>query len=412
MTKRKSLWKQLALLLAVIGPGIVTGSVDNDAGGITTYSVAGSLHGFNMLWTLGPAFLVLLAVQEMNSRMGLATGKGLADLIRENAGVKITFFLFAALFVADVGNTTTEFAGIAGSSEILGISKYLSVPLVAVLVWFVVVKGTYKSAERLFLVFSTFLLSYVVSALMANPDWHQIGSALIHPKVDWNRGAVELVVGLIGTTVAPWMMFYMQSAVTEKGLTMKDYKFTLIDVTFGCLLTVVVAFFIMVACGSTLHVHGIHIEKAADAARALEPLAGRFAALVFSLGLFVASFFSACILPVASSFYICEAFGFEAGIDKSWKEAPQFYTLFTAILGLGALVIMIPGIPLVRITILTQVLNGLLLPLVLIAMMILSGNRDVMGEHANGKATSIVGWATTAVLSLLSLFLIVATILG
>jgi len=410
--KRKGLWKQLMILLAIIGPGIVTGSVDNDVGGITTYSVAGATYGYHMLWTLIPAGIVLFLVQEMNARMGLVTNKGLADLIRENAGVKITFFIFVGLLIADVANTTTEFAGVAGSMQIFGISKYISVPIAAIGVWLLVVKGNYKMAERIFLIFSVFLLSYVFSALFSKPDWHAVGTALVRPEISWTPDYITMVIGLVGTTIAPWMQFYMQSAVIEKGLKIEDYKYTIIDVAVGCVLTIVVAFFIMTACASTLHVHGIHIEAAEDAAQALRPVAGHAASTIFALGLFVASIFSATILPVATAFYVCEAFGFEAGIDKRLDEAPQFYVLFTIILILGMGIILIPNAPLIKISIWSQVINGLLLPVVLVCMMLLVNNREVMGKHVNGLISNIAGWGTAGVLGLLSIYLVFSSLFG
>lgn len=410
---RKAKWfTTLLVFLAVLGPGIVTGSVDNDAGGITTYSVAGARYGYHMLWTLFPAFLVLLVVQEMNARMGIVTGKGLADLIRENAGVKLTVLIFSGMLVVDIGNTMTEFAGVAGSMEIFGISKYVSVPLTAVGVWFLVVKGTYKSAERIFLIFSAFLLTYVVSAIMAKPDWGAVGAAIVRPEIQADGAYVAMVIGLVGTTVAPWMQFYMQSSVIEKGLKIENWKLTLADVVVGCLLTVVVAFFIMVACASTLHAHGIEIEKASDAARALAPLAGEAASFVFAAGLFVASVFAATILPVTTSFYICEAFGFEAGIDKTIRQAPQFYGLFTSILAIGVAIVLIPGIPLIRISLMSQVVNGLLLPVILVCTMLLVNDKEIMGKYVNGRFSNAVGWTTVAVLACLSLYLVVRSVVG
>lgn len=413
ISPRKAKWLQtLLVFLAVLGPGIVTGSVDNDAGGITTYSVAGARYGYHLLWTLFPAFVVLLVVQEMNARMGIVTGKGLADLIRENAGVKLTFLIFSGMLVVDIGNTMTEFAGVAGSMDVFGVSKYVSVPLAAVAVWFLVVKGTYKLAERIFLVFSLFLLTYVVSAILARPDWGEVGTAIIHPRIQTDSAYVSMVIGLVGTTVAPWMQFYMQSSVIEKGLKLEDWKLTLADVAIGCLLTVVVAFFIMVACASTLHVHGIQIEKASDAARALAPLAGEAASFVFAGGLFVASVFAATILPVTTSFYICEAFGFEAGIDKTLRQAPQFYGLFTSILAIGVAIVLIPGIPLIRISLVSQVVNGLLLPVILVCMMLLVNDREIMGKHVNSRFSNVVGWTTVGILATLSLYLAGSSILG
>ncbi len=405
--RKLSLWRRMAIFFAILGPGIITGSVDNDAGGITTYSIAGALYGYQLLWTLIPAFVVLAVVQEMNARMGIVTGKGLADLIRENTGVKATFFIFLGLLIADLGNTTTEFAGVAGSMQVFGISKYIAVPLVGMAVWLLAVKGTYKFVERIFLIFSLFLLTYVVSAVMGKPDWNEIGRSVIKPNVDFDLLYLTMVIGLIGTTIAPWMQFYMQSAVIEKGLKTEDYKYTVVDVIIGCIATVVVAFFIIVACGSTLFPNGVHINEAKDAAFSLKPLAGAFAAQIFAFGLFVASVFSATILPVASSFYICQAFGFEAGIDKKFREAPQFYSLFTFMLVISMGIILIPGAPLITITLWSQVLNGVLLPVVLVSMMLLINNEEIMGTYTNKPWQNIIGWSTVVILVGLSLSLLV-----
>ena len=399
--------RNLAIFFAILGPGIITGSVDNDAGGITTYSVAAALYGYGLIWTLIPSFVVLLVIQEMNARMGIVTGKGLSDLIRENAGMKITFFIFIGLLFSNIGNTTTEFAGIAGSMEIFRVSKYISVPVTAVLVWFLVVKGTYKIAERIFLIFSVSLLTYVVSALMSKPHWNEIGSAIIHPQVEMNSQSIAMVIALIGTTIAPWMQFYMQSSVIEKGLKMKNYRFTLIDIAVGCVVTIVVAFFIMVACGSTLYPAGIEINEAKDAALALKPLAGAMASQVFAFGLFVASVFSATILPLATAFYVSEAFGFEAGIDKKWNEAKEFYILYTGILVISAIIILIPNAPLIQISIWSQVLNGILLPVVLVSMILLINNKKIMGTYVNKPFQNIIGWGTVIILTGLSLLLLI-----
>ena len=403
---RKNIFRNIAIFFAILGPGIITGSVDNDAGGITTYSVAGALYGYKLLWTLIPAFIVLIVIQEMNARMGIVTGKGLADLIRENAGVKVTFVIFIGLLLADIGNTTTEFAGVAGSMEVFNVSKYISVPIVGVLVWILVVKGTYKIAERIFLVFSIALLMYVISALMGHPHWAEIGQSIAHPHMEYNSKYLMMVMGIIGTTIAPWMQFYMQSSVIEKGLKMKDFKYTLIDIVVGCIATVVVAFFIIIACASTLNVHGLTINEAKDAALALKPLAGNLSSAVFAFGLFVASVFSATILPLATAFYVCEAFGFEAGIDKKWDEAPEFYWLYTGILVISGLIILIPNAPLILITLWSQVLNGMLLPVVLICMIMLVNNKKIMGEHINKPINNVIGWTTIVILVALSGLLI------
>ncbi|OFY62895.1 MAG: Mn transporter [Bacteroidetes bacterium RBG_13_43_22] len=409
---RKHMFRRLAIFFMILGPGIITGSVDNDAGGITTYSVAGALYGYGLIWTLIPSFVVLLVIQEMNARMGIVTGKGLADLIRENAGIRITFLIFIGLLLSGIGNTTTEFAGVAGSMEVFGVTKYISVPVVAFLVWILVVKGTYKIAERIFLVFSLSLLTYVVSAIMGKPDWGEIGSAVIHPKVDISTQSMTMVIALVGTTIAPWMQFYMQSTVIEKGLKMKNYRYTLADIIVGCVITVVVAFFIMVACASNLHPNGIQINEAKDAALALKPLAGNLASQVFAFGLFIASIFSATILPLATAFFVCEAFGFEAGLDKKWNEAKEFYVLYTGILVISAIIILIPNAPLIKISIWSQVINGILLPVVLVSMMILINNRKIMGVHVNGRTTNIIGWSAVVILVVLSAALLVLPVLN
>jgi Mn2+/Fe2+ NRAMP family transporter len=410
--KKKQWMVQLMIFLSILGPGIITGSVDNDAGGITTYSLAGATYGYHMLWTLVPAFVVLLVVQEMNARMGIVTGKGLADLIRENFGVKITFYIFLGLIIADIGNTATEFAGVAGSMQVFNIGKYISVPLAALGVWLLVVKGSYKSSEKIFLVFSIFLLSYIFSAVMARPNWNEVGSALIHPHVESNMAYISMVIGIIGTTIAPWMQFYMQSAVIEKGLKIEDYKYVIWDVLIGSLITVVVAFFIIVACAATLNKNGIQINEAKDAAMSLKPFAGAFASFVFGFGLFIASIFSATILPLATAFYICEAFGFEAGINKKLKEAPEFYTLFTAIIAISVIIILIPGAPLIQISLWSQIINGMLLPVVLICMMLMVNNKELMGEHVNSLAKNLIGWLTIVVLIVLTFVITVEPLIS
>jgi Mn2+/Fe2+ NRAMP family transporter len=404
---RKSFFRRLGLFLAIMGPGIITGSVDNDAGGITTYSIAGAVYGYNLLWTLIPSFIVLVVIQEMNARMGIVTGKGLADLIRENAGVKITFFIFIGLLIADIGNTTTEFAGVAGSLNVFGVSKYISVPVVGFLIWILVVKGTYKIAERIFLLFSVSLLMYVVSALMGKPHWSEIGHAIVHPQMEINSQSLAMVIGIVGTTIAPWMQFYMQSSVIEKGLKMSHYKYSMIDIVVGCLATVVVAFFIIVACASTLYPNGIVINEAKDAALALKPLAGALASQAFAFGLFIASVFSATILPLATAFYVCEAFGFEAGIDKKWDEAREFYVLYTGILILAAAIILIPNAPLILISLWSQVINGMLLPVVLVCMILLVNNKKIMGKYTNKPINNIIGWSAVVIIIGLSMALLV-----
>jgi len=410
--ERKHLFRRLGIFLMILGPGIITGSVDNDAGGITTYSVAGAEYGYGLIWTLIPSFIVLIVIQEMNARMGIVTGKGLADLIRENAGIKITFFIFIGLLLSGIGNTTTEFAGVAGSMEVFGVTKYISVPIVAIMVWFLVVKGTYKIAERIFLIFSLSLLTYVISAIMGKPDWKEIGTAVIRPGVEVNTRSMTMIIALVGTTIAPWMQFYMQSTVIEKGLKMKHFRYTMADIIVGCIVTVVVAFFIMVACGSTLHPNGIVINEAKDAALALRPLAGHLASQVFAFGLFIASIFSATILPLATAYFVCEAFGFEAGIDKKWDEAKEFFILYTGIIVISVIIILIPNAPLIPISIWSQVINGILLPVVLISMMILINNKKIMGAYTNKPFSNVIGWGAVSILVILSLTLLILPLIN
>jgi Mn2+/Fe2+ NRAMP family transporter len=358
-----------------------------------------------------PSFLLLVIVQEMNARMGIVTGKGLADLIRENFGVKITAVIFLGLVTADIGNTATEFAGVAGSLGVFGVSKYISVPLVAIGVWLLVTKGNYKTSERIFLFFSVCLLSYIVSAIAARPDWHEIGKGFIRPEMRFDFKYLSMVLGIVGTTIAPWMQFYMQSAVIEKRIKLSDYKYALMDVIVGCTATVVVAFFIMVACAATLNKNGLAIEEAKDAAVALKPFAGALASQVFAFGLFIASVFSATILPLATAFYVCEAFGFEGGINKKINEAPQFYALFGFIMVVSITIILIPGAPLIGITLWSQVLNAMLLPVVLISMIRMVNNRKIMGDRVNNRFQNTVGWTSVVVLIGLTAILIVDTLI-
>jgi len=409
---RASRWRQLALLLAVIGPGIITANVDNDAGGITTYSLAGAQYGTRLLWTLLPITVALIVVQEMAARMGAVTGKGLADLIRENFGVKLTFSLMLALLASNLGNTISEFAGVAASMELFGVPKWASVPVAAVAIWLLIVRGTYRSVERIFLVACVFYFVYPVSAFLAHPDWKGVlHDTVIPSRISFDSGYVGMVVGLVGTTIAPWMQFYLQSSVVEKGIRKDRYWMTRWDVIVGCIATDVVAFFIIVACAATLFAHGIAIEDAAAAARSLEPLAGRYASALFAIGLLNASVFSAAILPLSTVYYVCEAFGWEAGVDKKFGEARAFYGLYTAMVVLGSAVVLWPKFPLIRVMFLSQVANGIALPLVLVFMLLLVNREELMGDRVNGRFFNAVAWVTTVVMILLT-FLLVANGFG
>jgi Mn2+/Fe2+ NRAMP family transporter len=409
---RASRWRQLALLLAVIGPGIITANVDNDAGGITTYSLAGAQFGTRLLWTLIPITIALIVVQEMAARMGAVTGKGLADLIRENFGVKLTFYLMLALLASNFGNTVSEFAGVAASMELFGVPKWTSVPVAALAIWLLVVRGTYRLVERVFLVACVFYFVYPVSAFLAHPDWKVVlHDTLVPSRISFDSGYVGMLVALVGTTIAPWMQFYLQSSVVEKGIRKDRYWMTRWDVVVGCIVTDVVAFFIIVACAATLFAHGIAIQDAASAARSLEPLAGRYASALFGLGLLNASVFAAAILPLSTVYYVCEAFGWEAGVDKKFGEARAFYGLYTAMIVLGSAVVLWPKFPLIRVMFLSQVANGIALPLVLVFMLLLVNREELMGDQVNGRFFNGVAWVTTVVMILLT-FLLVANAFG
>lgn len=403
--------KNILLFLAVLGPGIITANVDNDAGGIATYSVAGAQFGYSLLWTLIPITLALVVVQEMVARMGIVTGKTLADLIRERFGVKITFYLMISLLVADLGNTVAEFAGWAASMEIFGVSKYISVPIGAFLVWWLVVKGTYRIVEKIFLFACTIFVTYIISAFMAAPPWGQVLTATIKPTFELKPSYLLMIIGVVGTTIAPWMQFYLQSAVVEKNLKIADYKASRWDVIIGCLMTDVVAFFIIVACGTTLFAHGIKINDAADAAKALEPLAGKYASILFAVGLANASLFAASILPLATAYYVCEGLGWESGIDHDFKSAPQFMWLYTGLIAVGAAIILIPNAPLIAIMLLSQVVNGVMLPFVLIFMLILINNKELMGEYVNSITFNRIAWATVIVMVVLTLALVLTSLM-
>ena len=396
-------WRvRLALFLAVVGPGFITANVDNDAGGIFTYSLAGAQFGYSLLWTMIPITIALVVVQEMVARMGAVTGKGLSDLIREEFGFRITFFLMVALVVTNFGNVVAEFAGVASSLEIFGISRFLVVPAAALTVWFLVVRGTYASVEKIFLAASLFYVAYIIAGLLAHPDWKAAVIATVSrpsPVGMRNYGYIFMVVGLVGTTIAPWMQFYLQASIVEKGITVRQYRTSRWDVILGCIFTDVVAWFIIVACAATIYASGhTEIASAADAAQALRPLAGDYAYLLFAAGLFNASLFAASILPISTSYAVCEGLGFESGLDKKFHEAPLFYWLYTALIVLGAGVLLIPRFPLIHVMVLSQVVNGVVLPFVLIFMLLLTNDRELMGEHINSRRFNIIAWITVVVM--------------
>ncbi len=404
----KPLRVRLLMLFAVVGPGIITANVDNDAGGITTYSVAGAHYGYSLLWLMPVVAVALIIIQEMSARLGVVTGRGLSGLIRESLGVRVTALVLGVLVFANLGNTISEFAGVAASMEIFNISKFVSVPVAAIAVWLLIVKGNYRSVERIFLVASAVYLAYVISGVMAKPTWLEVQQGFINPTFRLDSGTLVIAVTIIGTTIAPWMQFYQQSSIVDKGLKISDYAYERIDVVVGSVFAVFVAAFITIACGATIFTHGMTIETAKDAALALGPLAGRYAEALFGLGLLNASVFSAAILPLSTAYVVCEAFGWEAGVNHELKEAPVFFGIYTALIVLGAGVILLPIKSLVQTMMISQTLNGILLPFILLVMLRLINDRRLMGKHVNGPLINFITWATTIVLIGLTIILVLS----
>jgi len=403
----------IAVFLAVAGPGIITANVDNDAGGILTYSQAGAQFGYLPLWTLLPITLLLIVTQEMCSRMGAVTGKGLSDLIREEFGLRITFLMMAALVLVNLTNVMAEFAGIATSLELFHISRFISVPLAALAVWVLVVKGNYQSVEKIFLVACVLYVTYIISGILVKPDWKEAALYSVRPVLLLNTDYIYMLIGMVGTTIAPWMQFYLQSAVVEKGVTPKDYAKSRIEVIVGCIMTDVVAFFIVVACAGAIYsVQPREIKTAAEAAVGLKPF-GQYAFLLFSAGLFNASLFAASILPLSTAYTVCEGMGFESGVNRPLKEAPIFYLLYTLLIVVGAgAVLLIHEDALVRTILMSQVLNGMLLPLVLIFMILLINKTELMGEWSNPKWFNFVSWVSVVLIIGLTLAYVAMTVKG
>ena len=396
------MWKRwrirIMLFLAVLGPGFITANVDNDSGGILTYSQAGAQYGYTLLWTMIPITLALIVVQEMCARMGVVTGKGLSDLIREEFGLRVTFVMMVLLVIVNYTNVITEFIGIAGSMHLFHVSRFVSVPIAAIVVWFLAVRGDYKQVEKIFLIASVVYIAYIFAGVLSQPSWHDASLATIEmpPRTAWTRDYIYMAIGVVGTTIAPWMQFYLQASIVEKGIRVKDYAASRLDVVVGSIFTDIVAWFIIVACAATLFIHGMGaIQVPADAADAMRPLAGNYAFLLFAFGLFNASLFAASVLPLSTAYTVCEGLGFESGVDKSFKEAPFFYWLYTLLIAGGAIAVLIlPDSKLVSMAILSQVLNGVLLPIVIVLMLILINRKDLMGEHKNSPLFNVVAWAT------------------
>jgi len=407
----KSMRARLLVLLAVIGPGIITANVDNDAGGITTYSVAGAHYGYALLWMLPLVALALIVVQEMSARLGVVTGKGLADLIRERMGVRPTAAILGVLVLVNLTNTISEFAGVAASMEIFGVSKYVSVPVAATGVWLLIVKGSYRSIERVFLVASAVYLAYVASGILARPPWDAVARAAVTPSFHLDAGYVTIFVTVIGTTIAPWMQFYQQSAIVDKGLKVADYAYERLDVIAGSIFAVLIAAFITISCAATLFANNLQIQTAKDAALALRPLAGPYAAALFALGLLNASVFAAAILPLSTAYTVCEAFGWESSVGRHWREAPVFFSIYTALIVLGAAVVLLPLRSLVQTMMISQTLNGILLPVILVTMLLLINDRGQMGAYVNGRLLNAVAWAVVVALIVLTGLLLAVTAL-
>lgn len=410
MTAIRRLRYHIAVFFSVIGPGFITAVVDNDAGGIYTYSQAGAKYGYLPLWTLLPITLLLIVAQEMCSRAGAVTGKGLSDLIREEFGLRTTFAMMLALVGANLTNVMANFAGVASSLELFGISRYISVPISALAVWLLVVKGSYARIEKVFLFATALYVSYIISGVLVKPDWKEAAINSVRPVLMFNPGYLTMLIGMVGTSVAPWMQFYLQAAVVEKGITAKEYKKSRIEVIIGCIVMAVIAFFIIVACAGAIGaVQPRDIVDAADAAEGLKPF-GEYAFLLFAAGLFNASIFAACILPLSTSYTVCEGLGFESGVNHSFRDAPIFYGLFTFLIVVGGGVVLIPDFPLIRMILLSQVLNGILLPFILIFQILLVNKTRLMKEWVNSRTYNFVAWVAVAIMIGLTLALIAISI--
>jgi NRAMP (natural resistance-associated macrophage protein)-like metal ion transporter len=402
----------LAAFLAVMGPGIITGFAGNDAGGVTTYTAVGARYGFSLLWLLVLSTVGLVVIQEMCARMGAVTGKGLSDLIRERFGVRWTIVAMVALLAANGSNVAAEYAGIAASLELLGVGRIVSVPLAGVLIWILVVFFSYRVVERALFVLVLAFVAYPISAIIVQPDWDAVARGLVLPSLSTDQTALVAALALVGTTITPYMQFYMQASIVDKGIDREQYRFARVDVLLGSFLTGVNGFFMIVVAGAVLFPAGVAVASAADAAQALGPLAGQGARLLFGVGLFGASLLAATVMPLSTAYAVCEAFGWESGISKDFSDAPVFMGLFTLLLVVGAAVVLIPGVPLIPLILVSQNVNGLLLPIVLVFVLRLAGDRRVMGAYANGAVATVVGTGTAVMASALSIGLVVVTVLG
>ena len=402
--------KRLLAYLAILGPGMITANAGNDAGGIATFASLGADHGYQLLWILIPITVSLGLVQEMCARMGVVTGKGLADLIRERFGVRWTALVMLALLIANAGVTVSEFVGIAAATELFGIPRFLSVPVAAIIIWWLVVKGSYQRVERVFLVMTLVFLAYIASAFLARPDWSKVAVGLVRPTFSFDGAYLFTLVAVVGTTISPYMQVFIQSSVVEKSVTIENYRRTQVDVWVGTVFAILVVFFIVISTAATLHRRGIQILSAADAARALQPLAGNYAEALFAVGLFGASMLAAGVLPLATAYSISEALGFEKGVSRSFREAPIFIGIFTFLVAVGAAIAVLPNLPLIKVLLVTQVINGLLLPVILFAVLRLVNDKELMGANVNGPLYNMAAWLTVIVVTSLSLLLILVTV--
>lgn len=407
-TLRNPIILSLIMFISIMGPGVITANVDNDAGGITTYSLAGSQYGYDLVWLFIPMIIVLAVIQEMGVRMGVVSGKGLADLIREKVGIKLTFLMIIALLAANMGNILAEFSGISVSSGIFGVPNFIALPIAALAVWLLVVKGTYKSVEKVFLAASTVYLSYIVAGFLSQPNWALAVHNIVIPQIVPSEAYITMVIGLVGTTIAPWMMFYLQSTVVEKGITLNNLKYSRMDAILGAIVVNIVAFFIVIACAATIHANGIQVNNVVDISEALVPFAGQYASLLFAFGFLNASLFAASILPLSTAYFVCESLGFEAGVSKGFREAPVFHGLYLGLIILAVIIIMIPNVPLLSILYLSQVANGILLPFLLILMLLIINDQKIMGEYVNSRLLNIISWATVVIVMCLSIALVIS----
>ncbi|MDE2484698.1 MAG: divalent metal cation transporter [candidate division NC10 bacterium] len=403
--------RRILRFLAIMGPGIITASVDQDAGGIATYSLAGARYGFGLLWTIPLIVISLAVIQEMNARMGIFAGKGLAELIRERLGVRVTLVALSVLALANLANTVANFAGIAASTEIYGVSRYFSVPASALLLSWLVVKGTYRFVEKAFLVSSALYLVYAISAFLARPSWLEVLHETVRPNFHMDSAYLTMLITVVGTTIAPWMLFYLQSSVVDKGISTREFSYARADAYLGSVIAGVMMFFIIVACGATLFPHGIRVETAEQAAMAIEPFAGRFAAFLFGFGLFNSSIAAAAVIPLSTAYAVCEGLGWDTGINRTFREAPGFFSIYLSIVGASALLILWPKAPLITIMYLSQTLNGILLPFVLIFMLLLINDRAIMGIRVNSPTYNLIAWGTAALMVILTLLLLVTSVI-